>query len=840
MMGKKLLTIIFAWLIYSSCIAQESNLPRSFKDIFTDAEYYFMYTDYREALALYVQAQKMQPANFNINFRIGVCLLNINEQKPKALSYLEYASQKVSAQYQEGSYKETAAPPSIWLFLGDAYRITNNLDKAIDSYKKFKEQLDVKDVYNHNFVDQQISACETAKLFMKNPIKTNLQIINFSFPDLELAYNPIISEDGKSLFFTQHKKFYDAIYWCTKLDSSWSEPKSLNIPLRLEGEVSISSCSADGREIFVFVNDHGNGEIYHSVYNGKSWSRADKLNKNINTPFWETNASLSPDGQTLYFTSNRKGGYGGLDLYRSSKDAQGEWGPAENLGSEINTAYNEESPFFIKDNNTLIFTSQGHENMGGYDIFVAKLGDDGEFSTPINLGYPINSTDDDLFFCPGGINGLEGIIFHQTGKGHNIKINLAQISIVPRTDKATINGQFFTQDQADLSDTKVDLTVVDRDNGDTLKPAINGDGKTTFTLDLKTGNYVLSASVHGYQSIKQNLFIPDEMAGSEVPVSLFLVPSEVTSGEYLTVRSIQFGFDSFELTKDAQITLEKVYGIMQTYPSLLVEISGHTDSKGSPAYNKVLSLKRAKSAVDFLINKGITSTRFVTRAAGADENIAIDKNPDGTDNPDGRRFNRRASIKVIKGNASVIINEDVSIPENLKAQREEYYTILLCKQKAEADTSWFKSLPLLKNNGVILSPVADGYLITTGHFGKKGDALKLLGQFIDGGFPAATILSNVEVNQPMPTKTDTLVITLPEQKQVDAKFWIQIMASKQPTELVKFGDLTNMVTEKKGGDGYYRYYYGAYSTKKEALYDLQNKIKATFPDAFISIFNKPK
>ena len=282
------------------------------------------------------------------------------------------------------------------------------------------------------------------------------------------------------------------------------------------------------------------------------------------------------------------------------------------------------------------------------------------------------------------------------------------------------------------------------------------------------------------------------MAGSEVPVSLFLVPSEVTSGEYLTVRSIQFGFDSFELTKDAQITLEKVYGIMQTYPSLLVEISGHTDSKGSPAYNKVLSLKRAKSAVDFLINKGITSTRFVTRAAGADENIAIDKNPDGTDNPDGRRFNRRASIKVIKGNASVIINEDVSIPENLKAQREEYYTILLCKQKAEADTSWFKSLPLLKNNGVILSPVADGYLITTGHFGKKGDALKLLGQFIDGGFPAATILSNVEVNQLMPTKTDTLVITLPEQKQVDAKFWIQIMASKQPTELVKFGDLTNM------------------------------------------------
>ncbi|HUW07568.1 MAG TPA: OmpA family protein [Williamwhitmania sp.] len=836
MIGKRLLLTLLTLLLFITGMAQESNLPRSFKDVFTDAEYYFMYTDYQEALALYQQAQKMQPANFNINYRIGVCLLNISGLKTKALAYLEYASQHVSSQYQEGSYKETFAPTTVWLYLGDAYRIDNKLKEAIECYEKFKSQLDTKDLYNHDFVDQQISACKKAELFLKKPVKTDLEIINFNFPNLELAYNPVISEDGSSLFFTQHKKFYQAIYWSKKENGNWSEPESLNIPLQLEGEISISSCSADGKEIFVFVNDHGNGEVYHSTFNGKSWSRAEKLNKNINTPFWETNASISTDGKTLYFTSNRKGGYGGLDIYKSMKDAEGNWGPAENLGPEINTPYNEESPFFCEDKNTLIFTSQGHENMGGYDIFFSKLGDDGKFSTPINLGYPINTTDDNLFFCPICDQGIKGIIFHHTDNSPHERVSLAEIALVPQTDNATINGVLITQDQADLSDSKINLAIVNIATGDTLKPEIKRNGSTTFMLSLKTGNYQLTASIPGYQQVRQHLYIPAEMSGTELPVSIFLIPTEVSSGNYLTVQSVQFGFNSYELSKDAQIILEKVYSIMQTYPSLLVEVSGHTDSKGSPAYNKTLSLKRAKSVVDFLTNKGIEANRFVTRAAGSSENIAVDKNPDGTDNPDGRRFNRRASVKVIKGNASLIITEDVSIPENLKVQKEEYFTILLCKEKAEADTSWFKSLPYLSSIAINVLPISDGILITAGRFTNKGDAVKVLGQCIDGGFPSAAIVSNVAIDQLVTKKAPDAATPTP--KKPKAMFTIQILASKVPTPLTKFGNLSDLVTEKKGNDGFFRYYYGEYGTKKEALSELQNKIKKQFADAFITTLKK--
>ncbi len=838
MIGKRILSTLLTLLLFISGMAQEDNLPRSFKDVFTDAEYYFMYTDYREALALYLQAQKMQPANSNINYRIGVCLLNISDQKRKALPYLEYASQHIDSQYQEGSYKETSAPPTIWLYLGDAYRIGNKLEQAIECYKKFKSQLDTKDVYNHDFVDQQISACEKAELFLKKPAKTDLEIIDFNFPNLELAYNPVISEDGNSLFFTQHKKFYEAVYWSKKENGKWSEPQSLNIPLRLEGEISISSCSADGKEIFIFVNDHGNGDIYHSQFNGKEWSRAEKLNKNINTPFWETNASISTDGQTLYFTSNRKGGYGGLDIYKSVKNAQGDWGPAENLGQEINTPYNEEAPFFCEDKNTLIFTSQGHENMGGYDIFFSKLGEDGQFSTPINLGYPINSTDDDLFFCPLCDKGIKGILFHHTDDIHNDRVSLAEIALVPQTNNATINGQLITQDQADLSDSKINLAVVDSETGDTLSPDIKRNGKTTFTLNLKTGNYLLVASVPGYQNIKQRLYIPSEMSGAELPVSIFLVPTEVSSGKYLAIQSVQFGFNSVELSKDAQVTLEKVYSIMQTYPSLLVEVSGHTDSKGSPAYNKALSLKRAKAVVDFLISKGIATNRFVTRAAGSSENIAIDKNPDGTDNPDGRRFNRRASIKVINGNASVIITEDVSIPENLKAQKEKYFTVLLCKLKAGADTSWYRALPFLKNEMVSILPVNNGTIITVGQYANKGDAVKILGQCIDGGFPTSAIVSDVTLGQLVKEKTPEVVPPTPEKPK--ARYCIQILASKQSTPIAKFGEFGELVKEKRGPDGIYRYYYGEYSSKKEAIEALQGKVKKMFSDAFITTIDKSK
>ncbi len=833
MKGLHLLLSVLLTFSISPSFSQES-LPKSFKDNFSDAEYYFQYGDYREALALYSQAQRIEPANHNINYRIGFCLLNIPGQKEKALAYLEYASNKISDTYQEGSYKETSAPPIIWLYLGDAYRIKIELEKAIIAYNTFKAQLDVKDVYNHDFVDQQIKACEKAKFFLAKPVKTTLDILEFEFPNLELAYAPIVSEDESSLFFTQHKKFYEALYWSKKVEGKWTTPISLNIPVGLDGEISISSCSADGKEIFIFSNDHGNGEIFYSKFNGKEWSKATKLNKNINTPYWETNASISKDGKTLYFSSNRKGGFGGIDIYKSELDSKGEWGPAQNAGSSINTPYNEEAPYFCEDKGMLFFASQGHENMGGYDIFFSKVSSEG-YSSPINLGYPMNSTDDDLFFSPLCGPGIKGLVFKRKNTTKVIT-QLAEIGLVPNSNLAEISGSVLSQDKADLSSANLKLFTIDQRSGDTLLPKM-AVGSTDFSFSVSTGNYTMIAEADGYQTIRNDFYVPEEVAGATLPYTFFLIPSEVLSGEYLTVRSIQFGFDSYILSRDAQVELEKVYNIMQAYPSVLVEVVGHTDTKGAQAYNKTLSLKRAKAAIDLLTDKGIDPSRFVARGVGAAENIAINQNPDGTDNPLGRRFNRRVSIKILKSDRSLIIAEDISIPENLKANKENFFTILLCRTSNQPDTTFFQTLPLLKNQIVKPYKTPVGYLVTVGEFGNKADAIKLMNQCIDGGYATATIISDVTLS------TLTQDSNLEQQEPAasnEVKFTIQILAAKQPVPVSNFKGLADLVKEVRGKDNMYRYILGEFSDREMAIQVLKQKVSPIYPDAFVTNLSRIK
>jgi len=832
---KPLFTALLVFSIFN-VFSQEGKLPKSFKEIFSDAEYYYQYGDYREALALYSQAQKEDPANRNINYRIGICLLNIPGQKEKALAYLEYASTKISTTYQEGSYKETAAPPIIWLYLGDAYRIKRDLEKAIIAYNTFKTQLDVKDIYNHDFVDQQIKACEKAKVYLSKPVKITLDILDFEFPNMELAYAPVISEDGNSLFFTQHKKFYEAIYWSKKVDDKWTTPKSLNIPLALDGEISVSSCSADGNELFIYGNDHGNGEIYYSKYNNKEWSTATKLNKNVNSPYWETNASISKDGKTLYFSSNRKGGVGGIDLYKSELDAKGDWGPAQNLGPTINTPYNEEAPFFCEDKGMLFFASQGHENMGGYDIFFSKLTSDG-YSSPLNLGYPINTTDDDLSFCPLCGPGIKGIILKRKISNKPIT-QLVEIGLVPQSNFAEISGSVLSQDKADISSSNLNLLAIDNQSGDTLMPKLSGVGNTSFSFSVSSGNYTMIAQADGYQTIREEFYVPEEVAGATLPYTFFLIPSEVLSGDYLTVRSIQFGFDAYTLSRDAQVELEKVYNIMQTYPSVLVEVIGHTDTKGPTAYNKALSLKRAKAAVDFLATKGIDPSRFVTRGAGAAENIAINKNPDGTDNPLGRRFNRRASIKVLKSDKSIIIAEDLSIPENLKAAKDDFFTILLCRQTNEPDTAFFQALPLLKNQVVKSHKTATGYIVTVGEFGNKGEGIKLMNRCIEEGYPSAIIISDLTLASLTVDKTEeTQELATPASQP---KYTIQLSAARHPQLLSDFKGVSGEVKEVKGKDNMYRYIYGEFSEREAAVQALKQKIAPLYPDAFVTSLSRIK
>jgi hypothetical protein len=221
------------------------------------------------------------------------------------------------------------------------------------------------------------------------------------FNDDKSNFNPVISADGKSFVFMSSLKFYDAIFFSRLQNNRWSGPVNIYPEFQLDGDIVVSSLSKDGSLLFLSKDDNYDSDIYVVTCNGTNWSSAVSLNKNINTRYWESHGAISEDNNQFIFASDRPGGFGGLDLYISRK-INGEWGPAVNMGPEINTRYNEDRPFLTNHDKTLIFSSQGHENMGGYDLFISEKQSAGSWKKPENMGYPLNTPDDNTYFMPSG------------------------------------------------------------------------------------------------------------------------------------------------------------------------------------------------------------------------------------------------------------------------------------------------------------------------------------------------------------------------------------------------------------------------------------------------------
>jgi tetratricopeptide (TPR) repeat protein len=404
-MRKKIACLIVTTLFTFTLLSQEA---KNLQDIFLEAEYFFMYEDYSDALPAYLQLYEKMPDNANIAYRIGVCYLNIAGKKNLSVQYLETAAKNISAKHKDGTISQTAAPYDALFELGNAYRINYQFDKAKEAYKKYEQTLLSDDTENINFIEHEIKVCDNAKSLIAKPVDFTMENMGNLFNDEKSNFNPVISADGKSFAFMVSLKFYDAIMFTRLVNGKWSSPVNISPDLQSDGDLYISCLSSDGKLLFLSRDDNFNSDIYCSTFDGTKWGKAIKLNKNINTKGWESHAFISEDGNYLVFASDRPGGIGGLDIYISRKE-NGNWGPAVNLGPEINTPFNEDRPFLINNGKTLFFASQDHNNIGGYDIFRSEMQNNGLWSKPLNLGYPLNTPDDNIFFMPVG-NGKSGYI----------------------------------------------------------------------------------------------------------------------------------------------------------------------------------------------------------------------------------------------------------------------------------------------------------------------------------------------------------------------------------------------------------------------------------------------
>ncbi len=513
------LLAIFVWLSMSVSLAQSKSQMR---DFFIVAESHYLYGEYEKANEIYMVLNQMMPENANIQYKIGNCYLHIPHEKTKAIPFLQSAITNSEYGAKVTRFNEKRAPLDAYFSLGNAFRINNNLDKAILTYAKFKDLLSGEGrMVNSDFVDQEIMACKNAKKLMETPLDFTKKTLGEKVNIVAINHRPAVSGDGNTMVYTCEMGEENSIYMSQKVSGKWGPPTEITSQLSNQRDISSSSLNYDGTQLFIYKADDFVGNIYVSNYSDGTWSKIMKLNNNINTKYYESHASVSKDGNTLFFTSNRDEGEGGSDIYLSELQSDGTWGPANNLGSSINTPFNEGTPFLTNNDSILFFSSEGHYTIGGYDIFKAKKKSN-TWQKPENIGYPINTTDDDLFFQPIGNGTIAYYSMHTGYKEKEIfKINLfsKKIELV-----FEIRGIISVPDPAILFNEDFPISLIDTISNDTID--VSYPNKTTglYSFITATGDYELIYEGIGYFKQTKELSLDEDSPESVINIDVRLEP----------------------------------------------------------------------------------------------------------------------------------------------------------------------------------------------------------------------------------------------------------------------------------------------------------------------------
>ena len=650
------------------------------KKKFETADGFFTQENYARALPLYLDVAK-EVDNANINFLIGVCYLNSTTEKQKAQQYLEKASASISEKYKYGKFKEKNAPRETWLYLGKAQHLNYKFDEAIASFEKFLSFLSENQTVLREEVFRGIELAKNGKEYYTNPVNIKVDNVGSNINSPYSEHSPVLSADEETFIFTSRRPgttgekkdpsddmFFEDIYISTKTADGWSAPVNMGSPINTDGHDATIGISVDGQRLLIFKDDNGDGNIYESTLVGNKWSSPKKLNENINTKSWEAGACFSADGNALYFVSDREGGFGGKDIYRSVKLPNGEWSKPLNLGPAVNTKYDEEGPFFHPDGKTLYFSTSGHKSFGGMDIFTTTLSEDGSWTPPVNMGYPVNSTDDDVFYIPTPDNkrGYYSSFKNDGGFGEK------DIYMLTYPDAEEANLTVYRGEMLSIYGGVPEgafINVTDNETGELIGSYTPNAQTGKYLIILQPGkNYNISYEAEGFLFQSENLNVTDSSVYQLINRPIELNPIKV--GTRMTLKNIFFASGQSTLSPSSRVELEKLKELMTKLPNLVVEIEGHTDSKGSEQLNQRLSQQRAESVVKYLVDGGIAPARLKAIGYGESRPIARNENADGSDNKAGMSLNRRFEFVIIgvNGHEKDAV-EKIQVPEELKPKQ---------------------------------------------------------------------------------------------------------------------------------------------------------------------------
>lgn len=588
--------------------------------------------------------------------------VNIKNDYQDAWYYLgitfNYAKQWNDAVYSFTRLKTINPNYNAWMYY-EACRALIELDKleeAQNAGNLYLEKLEDipknansrhQGIYRLNYAKESLIVRATEKT-MKDPIP--LSAINSISGD----YMPQVSPTGTRLYFTSVRQggfddpdekeptdFGEDLYYSTLQNDAWTEPKLLPEPLNSKGDDFGSAFTGDG-QVMVYVRcgadeSIGNCDLYITQLVGTEWSAPVNMGNVVNSEEWDSQPTISADGNRIIYTSARNGGYGGSDLYMIEKNHLGEWSIPQNLGGFVNTPFNENSPYLAPDGKTLYYASNGHPGFGGMDIFYCIF-ENGKWSKPINLGAPLNSRGDDTNFSISAA----GVGYFSSSRLDGSNYEIFQIELPDHLKpKPTVVVQGVVSNSKTNAPIGAVVLIEDINSGELISVNKSNSSSGEYLVVLPAGrNYSVSASSKGFFFYSQSFELPADTSYQEIVNDIALEPIE--KGTKVVLNNIFFESGRSELKPISYVELNKAADLLKDNSTMVIEIGGHTDNLGSDALNLTLSQKRAEAVQKYLVLAGIDEARVKSKGFGETQPIA-DNNTD-----EGRAKNRRTEFEIVE------------------------------------------------------------------------------------------------------------------------------------------------------------------------------------------------
>jgi outer membrane protein OmpA-like peptidoglycan-associated protein/tetratricopeptide (TPR) repeat protein len=629
---------------------------------------------YRDARDSYMDAYKYNPDNDKLNYMIGKCYL-FTDNKYESIKYIQRAYEL-----------NPQVSFDIHLLLGMAYHQVNEFDNAIEEYNMFLKNLSKKQsaLYLEK-VNMLIRQCKHGRDLVLDRKRVVINNLGESVNSVYDEYSPVLPKDASEIYYTSRRmqniksersiiddKFFEDIYHSSFVNGSWTLSERLDkkiLKKKNKTNIAVIGLSPEKDKLYLYRGKENDGDIYASELKKGKWSKPKAIKKFNSKKNRETSMCISSDGSTLYFISSReKDTYGGTDIYFSKKNQKDKWSKPVNIGNTVNTFWDEVGVSLSANDSILYFSSQGHNSMGGYDVFKTRLEKVNLWSKPENLGYPINTPDDDVFYTElpdgksayyatnreSGIGGLDIYKIIYLGAQKDMYIDYLYepiVGVLPPSDNIyfekpqmlTVDSRLlmrgFITDSETNEPVKAKLELVDQQQNITVGVTIS-DSTGNYKIYLpEPKSYGIDIAAKGYLMHIDVLDLSKESSDQVIIRNFALDKVEV--GAKVVLQNIYFETGKATLKEESFFSLDKVVKLLINNETLRIEIDGHTDNVGSDKANQKLSEERAASVVNYLISQGIYADRLTYKGYGESTPIA----PNTTD--EGKAQNRRVEFKIL-------------------------------------------------------------------------------------------------------------------------------------------------------------------------------------------------